>query len=144
VRLDEAGKRIRTRGPGAVVRRPLFRGYLFAALYEGQSEMALATAAGVGGILHHRLPDGTRGPAWLVRDAVIEAIRTEVDSGRWDQVDLEPGNEVRISDEAGLWAGMIAKLVAVDEKMARVLIQFLGREDVPTSVPTHLLSVVIS
>ena len=143
-RIAENGRRIRARGH-RVIRRPLLPGYLFVQLNHDESEVAVLSAIGVTRILHTRLADRSRGPAYFITDTAIERIRAEVESGRWDQVDLLPGDKVRLSAASGVLAGLICDLISLDGAgQARVMLLDLFGRDVATTVPADALQAVVA
>jgi hypothetical protein len=120
VRLDETtGRRIRTRGAGEVVMRPLFGQYIFIELHPGQSEHGITIAVGVVKLLRHPAVGGLFGTPKLIDAEVIEEIRLAEQRGDFDQVrgaaprlrrtDLAPGDQVSTAQGVG------AELVGLDD-----------------------------
>src|SRR4029077_19787156 len=147
VRLGENGRRIRTRGPGEIVFRPLFPNYLFVELMPGD-DPALELIRGVQRVLRQRLVHGTFGPPRLIGPEIIGVIRDIVASGKWDEVgeidhraprlNMKIGDKVRVG--AGDWGGVIGKLIDLDEQgRALLLAEFLGElREIPVSAETPL------
>ena len=128
--LIRDGRRVRTRGPGEIVARPLFPRYLFAELHPGQAEDGLGSARGVDHVLRPHRASLETAPATLVRAEVLEAIRLNVDRGRFDttgkRTDIKAGDPVGI--DSGDYERLIGELLDLDEKgRAHVLLEFLGR-----------------
>lgn len=126
----EGNRRIRTRGPGEIVMRPLFPRYLFVEIHPGQAEDGLGSARGVDHVLRPHRSITETAPPLLVRSEVIEAIRFDVDRGRFDttgkRTDIKAGDPVRI--DSGDYERLIGKLLDLDDKgRAHVLLEFLGR-----------------
>ncbi len=144
IRLDDRGRRIRTRGPGAVVMRPLINGYLFAELHPSHdgiltamrpvhetvvpnSDGSLALCrqsgpplAGVDRLLRYRASDGCRGLPKLVHPEIIEMIREIERSGEFDERRLTGKRaDIKAGDQVrinrGAFAGFMAELVDLDQ-----------------------------
>lgn len=79
VRIDETGRRIRSRQSGEIVLRPLFPRYLFAELYPNQQWRAILSASGVMDFIWR----GER-PASLT-EGMIELIRQVERDGEFDE-----------------------------------------------------------
>lgn len=141
VRIDETGRRVRSRH-GQVVFRPLFPRYLFAELYPDQQWRAILSASGVMDFIWR----GER-PAAL-KSAIIESVRDMEQRGEFDEArptekrrDIKPGNVVRV--EAGPYQGFLATIKDVDEAgRVRALVAMFGRESLATFQPSVPLAVV--
>ena len=81
----ENGRRIRTRGDGDLVMRPLFSCYVFAELHPGDGGGAIGRSTGVVRVMRHRAEaDGNARPRMLA-DEVVEAIRERERRGDFDE-----------------------------------------------------------
>ena len=144
IRIDGDGRRIRTRGPGSIVRRPLFPAYLFVQHDADRGALDIATSPGVARVLRHR-----SGRPKLLADDVVDEIIRRCEAGEFDMVgtrhrrlDIGPGDAVRIGNRAGTWSDHLATLVELDDAgRAQVLIELLGRM-VPVDVPAEALALV--
>ena len=113
-------RRVRCRGPGQIVLRPLFPRYLFA---RGQVATIVRTLG-----VDRVLTDRASGEAQLLPDAVLAAIREAVDRGEFDEIglrrrrsDIKPGDTVRTA------SGIVGELIALDEhNRATVLLEILA------------------
>jgi len=146
-----SGRRVRTKGPGEIVLRPLFSRYLFVELYPEQGWHGIATAPGVARLVMHTRDVGS--PPALIHPEVIEAIREAVDRGDFDQarqtapmrVDLkrmlDAGEQPRVKINGH---DIIGELLALDDQnRAAVLVELFNRPMV-TRVDAGPLTVVVS
>lgn len=115
---DDRGRRVRTRGMGDYVLRPLFTGYVFAELWPHQEWSPIKRAVGVQRIIIN--DDAERGPL-LVADEIIQIIRDDERKGLWDacgpRSDLQKmlkNGEQPLVRVPGL-NDIIGRLVALDE-----------------------------
>lgn len=136
------GRRIRVKGPGTIVWRPLFPRYLFAEIdLSTQAWSPIANCVGVA-----RLVMESRDPASppaLIDGEVVELIRASVDAGDFD--DVPPPRVIRHDLKQMLDAGerptvrvnghdIVGELLGLDDRgRASVLLTLLGRELVTTT-----------
>ncbi len=147
VKIAADGRRVRTRGAGAMVERALWP-YIFIRDAPGQDCYPITLIAGIAKLLRKPPIDGVASPA-LLDDAVVAQIRQHCIGGKFDELaaaperpprrDLAPGDLVRVN--AGDLAGMIGELVMLDQAgRARLLIaELLGRSNVPANVDAFSL-----
>jgi hypothetical protein len=134
VRLDAGGRRIRTRGAGAIVLRPLLPPYMFVRWHDGLRQRPLLVAAGVAQILRNAPDAAGVGRPKLVSAAIVEELRHRVDAGHFDTVgsaapgkpltrrDLQPGDQVRTTAH-----GVIGQLLELtDAGGAQLLAEWFG------------------
>jgi len=134
------GRRVRVRGPGEIVMRPLFSRYLFAEIdLETQAWSPIANCVGVNRLVLESREVGSR-PA-LIHPEVIEAIRQAVSDGDFD--DVRPTAPLRVDLKRKLdqgerpavrvngYGNLIGALVALDDNgRAQVLLNLLGGETI--------------
>ena len=136
VRVDLAtGWRIRTRGLGAIIERPLFPTYTFVHLRAGLRVRPILVTPGVVRILCHPADaNGYEAPK-ILRDAIIDELRTRVEAGDFDQVprpalakptrrlDIKRGDQVRTVQ------GVVGELIDLDDcGRAQVLQRWFNAE----------------
>ena len=105
VRIDpRTGRKVRTRGHGAIVMRPVFTGYIFAELHPDQEWYDLLSQRGVSGVLN---TGGDRARARLLSAYGIEVMRADEMAGKYDDPRCrrnKPTNrpDLRVGDLVGL------------------------------------------
>ncbi len=135
--IIKGGRRVRTKGAGEIVFRPLFTRYLFVEIdLETQAWTPLARCHGVDRLVLASREIGSR--PGLIADEVIELIRQAVDAGDFDDHVARP-KAVREDLRKLLAAGeqpqvringfdLVGRLQSLDENgRAAVLIELLGR-----------------
>ena len=128
VRLGADGRRIRCRGHGEVVLRPLFRGYLFAAFEEGCGWGEIGRTRGVMRVVGSRDEEGIWRPG-LVDGEIVELVRESERGGEFDDVrgarkDLALGASVRVAELNDLLGRVVGLLSG---GRAVVDLEMLGR-----------------
>ena len=134
------GRRVRTKGPGSIVMRPLFSRYLFCELWPEQGWHDIARAPGV-----NRLVMQTRdvdSPPALIAGEVIQLIRESVDAGDFDDVReridradlrklLAEGRQPKVAMNGH---PLIGKLIGLDDAgRASVLVELFNRPMITTT-----------
>lgn len=95
VRIDlRTGRKVRTRGHGEIVMRPIFTGYVFAELHHGQQWFGIMSERGVTGVLRA----AGDGPPKLISAAGIELIRKNERAGDYDEPRARRGKDVARPD----------------------------------------------
>jgi len=133
VRIDEAtGRRIRTRQPGGVIYRPLFKSYVMAALHVDEDTYAIAHMAGVVKVLRRE-----SGTPRLLPVEIVDEIRARVDSGEFDEIAPGPAGkpgkrlDIAAGDRVRTARGAIGELLHLDEAGRAVLLMtWLGADRV--------------
>lgn len=152
VRVDMlSGRRVRTRGPGEIVLRPVFTGYVFAELHAGQQWSPILSERGVAGLLQNA--NGDRPQPRLLSGRGIEQLRALEGDGFFDELrcrrgkvgarpDLKVGDTVLTPEvtEGHKFEGVLRRLADDDDK-AIVGILIFGRE-VPVTVSAETLELV--
>lgn len=150
IRIDpQTRKRIRTRGFGEIVMRPIFAGYLFVELHPGQSWAPALAQRGVIGMLASRVGDGMRPK--LVTERGIEALRSAERDGEFDEArcrrgkanhrpDLEIGARVAVEISGITLDGIIESL---SDKRDQAIVRYMlfGRAS-RTHIGTKMLELV--
>jgi hypothetical protein len=86
VRIDATGRRIRPRGLGSIVTRPLFPAYLFVEWRADTRERPIRVVAG--GCRIRRYPVDTEGrtPPKLLSVELVDELRARIDAGEFDRI----------------------------------------------------------
>ena len=135
--IIKGGRRVRTKGPGEIVFRPLFTRYLFVEIdLETQAWTPLSRCHGVDRLVLASREIGSR--PGLIDPDIIELIRSSVDAGDFDDHAARP-KVVREDLRKLLAAGeqpavrlngfdLVGRLQSLDDGgRASVLIELLGR-----------------